>query len=99
MSAEHTRGPWRASARSARSRNQGVYDADGYLLASVDVPQLASFEVFVRRKADARVMAAAPAMAQALRSILLQVVQGGVLERDACIAEARAALDAAGMLK
>lgn len=40
----------------------------------------------------AYLFAAAPAMAEALRAILFQVVQGPVLERDACVTQARAAL-------
>lgn len=42
--------------------------------------------------ANARLIAAAPALLEALRAILIQVVQGKVLERDACITQARAAL-------
>lgn len=38
-----------------------------------------------------KVIAAAPEMLAALRAILFQVNQGKVLERDACIAQARAA--------
>lgn len=41
---------------------------------------------------DMILRAAAPAMLEALRAILLQVNQGTVFERDACIAQARAAL-------
>lgn len=42
---------------------------------------------------------AAPDMAAALKAILFQVVQGKVLERDACITQARAALVKAGVLE
>ena len=42
--------------------------------------------------ANADLIAGGPDMQDALRAILLQVVQGKVLERDACIAQARAAL-------
>lgn len=45
---------------------------------------------------DARLIAAAPELQDALRAILFQVVQGGVLERDACITQARAAYFKAG---
>ena len=41
---------------------------------------------------DARLMAAAPEMADALRAILFQLTQGDkVFDRDACITQARAA--------
>lgn len=43
-------------------------------------------------EANARLMAAAPDLLAALRAILLQVCQGKVLERDACITQARAAI-------
>ena len=47
-------------------------------------------------QANARLMAAAPAMLGALREILSQIDQGGtsgkVFGRDACIAQARAAI-------
>lgn len=39
-----------------------------------------------------RIRDAAPAMLAALKAILFQVVQGKVLERDACITQAREAL-------
>lgn len=39
---------------------------------------------------NANLIAAAPKMFNALRAILFQVAQGKVLERDACIKEARA---------
>lgn len=44
------------------------------------------------RAADARLRNAAPDMLAALRAILFQVVQGKVLDRDACITQARAAI-------
>lgn len=47
-------------------------------------------------EADARLIAAAPELLAALHTILFQVVQGPVLERDACITQARAAWAKAG---
>ena len=47
-------------------------------------------EALERMKADARLIAAAPAMLIALRAILFQTAQGSVLDRDACITQARA---------
>lgn len=43
-------------------------------------------------EANARLIQAAPDMHDALVAILFQVIQGPVLERDACITQARAAL-------
>jgi hypothetical protein len=42
-------------------------------------------------KREARLANSAPVLLDALRAILFQVNQGKVLERDACIAQARAA--------
>ncbi len=43
-------------------------------------------------EANAHLIAAAPEMFAALEAILFQIVQGKVLERDACITAARAAI-------
>jgi hypothetical protein len=43
-------------------------------------------------EANARLIAAAPDLLEALRAIVFQACQGKVLERDACIGQARAAI-------
>lgn len=43
-------------------------------------------------EANARLVAAAPELLASIRAILVQVIQGKVLERDACLSQAQAAL-------
>lgn len=45
---------------------------------------------------DARLLASAPDLLDSVRAILFQITQGKVLERDACIAQAREAFIKAG---
>lgn len=65
MGAQHTPGPWAASYKTKRTNNQGVYDSEGRLVASLDVHQLATPQVIKRRVADATLIAAAPKLLQA----------------------------------
>jgi hypothetical protein len=78
--------PWNFTQGDERNPSSGtIRDARGHLLnlrATVNDEDRAVMQA----------MAAAPEMMAALRAILFQVCQGKVLERDACIAEARAAL-------
>jgi hypothetical protein len=69
----HTPGPWASSFKTNKTKNLGVYGRNGHLLATLDVHQLSSTEVILRRKADARVMAAAPDLLEALRDVLKYV--------------------------
>ena len=44
------------------------------------------------KRQSERLLNAAPDLLDACRAILFQVIQGPVLERDACVAKARAAI-------
>lgn len=81
-----TPGPWRTSPLT---KAHGIYAQDGTPIAKVVGAYGVSAE---RRLADADLIAAAPDMLAALRAIVFQVCQGKVLERDACITQARAAM-------
>lgn len=74
-----TAGPW-AVTKFKDTKAFSIYAKGG-------IASLAS----AKREEDARMMAAAPELLGALEAILFQVCQGAVLERDACIAQARAA--------
>jgi len=54
-----------------------------------DVPFHASTEI---AQGNTRIAAAAPELLDSLRAIVFQASQGKVFERDACIAQARAAI-------
>ena len=58
MSAQFTPGPWRAAPKSPKTWNFGVYDEGGTEVAHVAAHALNFFQ----RKADARLIAAAPDM-------------------------------------
>lgn len=78
--AKHTPGPW---------------EHDGYSVEGPDsrlVCNMSGWKGAGVTEANARLIAAAPEMRDALRSIIFQVIQGKVLERDACITQARAVL-------
>ncbi len=65
----YSKGPWRHSFKTTKTQNLGIYNDAGVLLASVDVHQLAGQNVVARRVADARLIAAAPELLEALESI------------------------------
>jgi hypothetical protein len=82
----HTPGPWR------------VFDAFVDLEIVSDRPTANATESLVQfkgqrnAKANARLMAAAPELLEALKNIDFHIRQGKILERDACITQARAAI-------
>lgn len=59
----HTLGPWHAARKSEKSWNVGVYDAQGKEVAHIGVKSV--FTGF-RRDSDARLIAAAPELLEAL---------------------------------
>ena len=67
---KHTLGEWQSRRKTNATNNFGVYDINGYLLATLDVHQLATPYVIERREADARLMAAAPDLLEAARDAL-----------------------------
>lgn len=64
----HTPAPWHYSRRSAKGKGFGVYDSQGRTLALVDSTPITE----ARREADARLMAAAPELAD-LADIVLGI--------------------------
>ena len=85
MTTKHTQGPW---SHETHSMGQVVVvtDAAGTTIARMTLLSVKENE------ANARLIAVAPEMLEALEAIVFQVVQGKVLERDACITQARAAI-------
>ena len=87
MPSNHTPGPWfvvphKEGLGIACEQPNGMY-----WIADVIENQ----PVGASHHANANLMAAAPRLLEALHAILFQVIQGKVLERDACIEQARAA--------
>ena len=66
MSAQFTPGPWRAAPKSPKTWNFGVYDEGGTEVAHVAAHALNFFQ----RKADARLIAAAPDLLKACAAAL-----------------------------
>lgn len=94
MSAKHTLGPWRSSFKTYKTNNIGVYDSNGNLVAGLSVHGAADVEVIERRRADGRLIAAAPDLLEALDSIVkaddAQELTSELIERArAAIAKAR----------
>jgi hypothetical protein len=94
--AKHTPGPWEwftkvngDGTRSKEFDGQSVKfllgsDGQGFAhTVGLNEPQ---------DTANANLIAAAPDLLSAITTILIQVIQGPVLERDACINQARAAI-------
>ena len=81
MNAKHTPGPWTYNGKS-----RAVY------AGRVSVANCTRNAVGESTDANCRLIAAAPELLAAMEAIVFQVVQGKVLERDACIAAARAAI-------
>lgn len=61
---KHTPGPWHMNMVSSKSWNVGVYEESGSEVATVKVKSLVTSE---RRDADARLIAAAPDLLEALQ--------------------------------
>jgi len=98
---KHTPGTWRASFKTNRTNNLGIYTDAGLLLATVEVHQLADKQVMERRKQDARLMAAGPALLKALQacadymSCIPESAAGGDDDAARIYRDARAAIGAA----
>lgn len=85
---KHTPGPWTLEA----GRNIVTQSGEFYITYGQDRYKNPKFKDFCELDANAHLIAAAPDMLNALRSIVFQVIQGKVLERDACITQAREAI-------
>lgn len=72
----HTPGPWRPSKLT---KSWGVYDADGTSVAKVGDAFGVAAE---RREADARLIAAAPALLEALELLMREVDEAGLGEAN-----------------
>ena len=72
MSTKHTPGPWRSALVSDKSWHVGVYDNTGTQVALVKVASALSAP---RRDADARLIAAAPELLEALKAAFDLMVQ------------------------
>ena len=66
MSAQFTPGPWHAARKSPKTWHFGVYDANGTEVAHVAAHALH----FLRREADARLIAASPDLLKACAAAL-----------------------------
>ena len=66
----HTKGPWHEAFTSDKTWHKGIYDADGNEVAIVKVK---SAMVARRKDADARLIAAAPELLEALKELTIGV--------------------------
>jgi type VI protein secretion system component VasF len=93
-----TAGPWHFHFRSKKANNIGVYTDLGWMVCSLDVPAFAQEETISRRENDARLIAAAPDLLEALQRIneaCAQIPEGleGYLEHlSDAISDARKAI-------
>jgi hypothetical protein len=87
---EHSPLPWSAGIDNT------IWGSDGFRVARMHPPDVGIVDLPTREKEDAEFICRAvnshDDLLAALRAILFQVRQGKVLERDACIAQARAAI-------
>lgn len=82
---KHTPGPWRLSGHSEDSPEKlSVEDGYGYFIAEVDFG--------LAQKANARLIAAAPELLEALESILASSDAGNAAILDRLTSKARAAI-------
>lgn len=86
---KHTPGPWREEFVSDKTWHKGVYDVNGNEVALVKVKSALTAQ---RRDADARLIAAAPDLLDALKTCLLIVEHLASESAPSTIAEARAAI-------
>ena len=77
--------PWETKPTASLGPQYGVYDDNGRDVAIV-------YDHDDMTKAKAQLIAAAPDLLAACRAFLFQVIQGPVIERDAVVTQARAAI-------
>jgi len=92
---EHTPGPWGYDEELGE-----VFYDDRDTTGKGVMPRIATIDLgnvapFYQALADGNLIAAAPDLLAAVRAILFQTSQGAVFDRDACIAQARAAFNKA----
>lgn len=80
--AKHTPGEWRVLPVSNKTQHLGIYDDAGNQVALVSVKSALALP---RRAADARVMAASPALLEALRVIRTCNLEGFPGDVIACV--------------
>ena len=95
MTTKYTSEPWKLDTSDSPIYVQRSDENDSRIIAVVPVADELTPYVGMGEEesvGNAHLLVAAPDMRAALRAILFQVIQGAVLERDACITQARAAL-------
>jgi hypothetical protein len=100
---KHTRGPWQAEwvvrSRPGQEKQWIVFGSDVNTNGLVcDLTCSDTLRDPAEIAANAHLIAAAPELLAALRAIVFQACQGKVLERDACIGQARSAIAKAEVL-
>lgn len=81
--------PWNASLKTKRTHNIGIYNRVGELVATLDVHQCATEATQTRRMREARMMAAAPELLDALRR-MVEAVTG--VDQVSAVNDARDAI-------
>ena len=80
--------PWEASLKTTKTKNIGIYNELGALVASLEVHQCSSEETQQRRMHEARIMAAGPELLAALQELRYACTDKAEAMADAAIARA-----------
>ena len=70
--------PWVVQRKTTKTKNIGIYNRTGELMASLDVHQCASEATQTRRMREARLMAVGPDLLDALEAVMKEVEGGGL---------------------
>lgn len=100
---KHTPAPWLYSLESTPHPQYNIYTLAQPFCRHICTVNALNKQFIVSFDKDtvlnnARLIAAAPEMFSALKAILFQIEQGKVLERDACIQQAKRAISKATIL-
>ena len=72
--------PWVAQRKTTKTKNIGIYNRTGELMASLDVHQCASEATQTRRMREARLMAVGPDLFDALEAVMNEVEASGLAD-------------------
>jgi hypothetical protein len=86
MSTNYTPGPWEINGPNL------IQDTHGQFAAAIASYRGGERITDNEMLANARLIAAAPDLYEALRAVVVQANQGKIFERDSCIAQARSAI-------
>ena len=77
---QHLYQPWVAQLKTTKTKNIGIYNRIGELMATINVHQCASEATQIRRMREAQLMAVGPDLLDALEAVMKEVEASGLAD-------------------